>query len=172
MAQTYEPIATTTLTTAGNTVTFSSITGTYTDLILQVNNQMSGASGFKLRFNSDSGSNYSETYISGYAGSAYSGRITNGSSITNNLVYGDSVTANVFTPNIIQIQNYSNTTTYKTALWRYGSVLSAGGTTGDITGIIGLWRSTSAITSIEITPWNAVNFNSGSTFTLYGIKAA
>jgi hypothetical protein len=34
MAKTYEPIATTTLGTAAATVTFSSISGTYTDLVL------------------------------------------------------------------------------------------------------------------------------------------
>lgn len=170
MPSTYEPIATTTLGSATSSTTFSSIPSTYTDLILQVNNQMSGASGFKLRFNSDSGSNYSETYLSGYAGSAASGRLTSQSSITNNLIYGDSTTSGVFTPNIIQIQNYSNSTTNKTLLWRYGTTTAAGGN-GDVTAIVGLWRSTSAISSIEISAWNAVNFVAGSTFTLYGIKA-
>jgi hypothetical protein len=168
---TYEAIATQTLGSAASSVTFSSISGAYTDLILQVNNQMSGASGFKIRFNSDSGSNYSQTQIHGYGSSASSARITSASSIYNNLVFGDSTTANVFTPNIIQIQNYSNTTTNKTTLWRYGTTTAAGGN-GDVAAIAGLWRSTAAINAIEISAWNAVNFVAGSTFSLYGIKAA
>ena len=168
---TYVALATQTLGSAASSVTFSSISGAYTDLILQVNNQMSGASGFKIRFNSDSGSNYSQTQLAGYGTAAASGRITNASSIYNNLVYGDSTTANVFTPQIIQIQNYSNSTTYKTTLWRYGSTTGAGGN-GDVTAIVGMWRSTSAINAIEISAWNAVNFVAGSTFSLYGIASA
>jgi hypothetical protein len=168
---TYEAIAEQTLGSAAASVTFSSISGAYTDLILQVNNQMSGASGFKIRFNSDSGTNYSETSLLGYAGSANSGRASSATSIYNNLVYGDSTTSSVFTPNIIQIQNYSNTTTNKTLLWRYGTTTSAGGN-GEVGAIVGLWRSTSAINAIEISAWNAVNFVAGSTFSLYGIASA
>lgn len=171
MATTYVPLYTTTLASAAPSVTINSISAGYTDLILQVNNQMSGASGFKLRFNSDSTSTYSETFIYGTGSSAASSRVSNASSIYNNLVYGDSTTANVFTPNIIQIQNYSNSTTFKTILWRYGSTTSAGGN-GDVTAIVGLWRNTAAITSIEISAWNAVNFAAGSTFSLYGVAAA
>ena len=168
MPSTYTPIATTTLGTTSTSVTFSTISGAYTDLILQVNNQMSGASGFKLRFNADSGNNYSQTNLIGHSTTTVlSGRSSNASSITNNLVFGDSTTASVFTPNIIQIQNYSNSTTNKTLLWRYGST-----TPSEVGAIVGLWRDTSAITSIEITPWNAVNFATGCTFTLYGILAA
>jgi hypothetical protein len=172
MPSTYEPIATQTLGSAASSVTFSSISGTYTDLILQVNNQMSGASGFKLRFNSDSGSNYSETFLYGTGSAAGSGRASSQTSIYNNLIYGDSTTADIFTPNIIQLQNYSNSTTYKTVLWRYGTATGAGGSNGDVTAIVGLWRNTGAITAIEVSAWNAVNFVAGSTFTLYGIKAA
>jgi len=168
---TYVALATQTLGSAASSVTFSSISGAYTDLIVQVNNQMSGASGFKIRFNSDSGSNYSETFLYGTGSAAGSGRASSQTSIYNNLIYGDSTTANVFTPNIIQIQNYSNTTTNKTTLWRYGSTTSAGGS-GDVTAIVGLWRSTSAINAIEISAWNAVNFVAGSTFSIYGIQNA
>jgi hypothetical protein len=168
MPKTYEPISTTTLGTTSTSVTFSTISGAYTDLILQVNNQMSSASGFKLRFNSDSGSNYSQTHLIGHSTTTVvSSRTTSASSITNNLVFGDSTTADVFTPNIIQIQNYSNSTTNKTLLWRYGST-----TPSEVGAIVGLWEDTSAITAIEITPWNVVNFQTGCTFTLYGIKAA
>ncbi len=65
---------------------------------------------------------------------------------------------------IQQYQNYSNTTTYKTVLSRCSNP------TGGTLAVAGLWRSTAAITSITLTP-TAGNWLSGSTFTLYGIKA-
>lgn len=171
MAATYEPIATTTVSGSSTTaITFNSFSG-YTDLILVVNDQVSSASGIKVRFNSDTGSNYSMSTLQGYGSTASSYRTTNAASIYNNLVYGDSTTASAFTPQIMQIQNYSNSNTYKTMLWRYGSTTQAGGN-GDLAAIVGLWRNTSAITSIEVSVWNAVNFVAGTTATLYGIKAA
>ena len=67
---------------------------------------------------------------------------------------------------ICHIQNYSNATTYKTTLSRAN--------VADVTvrAIVGLWRSTNAITEIDIISSGGNNFISGSTFTLYGIKAA
>jgi hypothetical protein len=68
---------------------------------------------------------------------------------------------------IYQFMSYSNTTTYKTVLGR-SSV-----TDFRVAAIIGLWRSTSAINTVSLRCDNAsYNFTAGSTFTLYGIKAA
>ena len=66
---------------------------------------------------------------------------------------------------IINIQNYSNTTTYKTALVRYNN----GGVI--VEGIVNLWRNTAAITQIDFGNSSA-NYLAGSTFTLYGILKA
>lgn len=159
---TYSTIATTTLGAATGTVTFSSISGAYTDLVLVISGQGSagGAQGLFLRFNGDTATNYSDTELSGNGTSASSGRDTSVTGIRS--VVMDS--ANI-TTDIINIMNYSNTTTYK-------SVLVRSNTAGTLTKAgVGLWRSTSAITSIDLVmPTN--NFNIGSTFTLYGIAAA
>jgi hypothetical protein len=70
---------------------------------------------------------------------------------------------------IMDIENYSNSTTYKTTLSR---INNAGGTTGvGAEANVGLWRSTAAITSITIGGQTG-NLSTGSTFTLYGIKGA
>ena len=62
--------------------------------------------------------------------------------------------------------NYSNTTTYKTVLTR-ANIASA-----DVEAVVGLWRSTSAVNQLDVKQGGAVTFSVGSTFTLYGIKAA
>jgi hypothetical protein len=74
MAPTYEPIATTTLGTAAASITFSSIPATYTDLRLVVVAKAVSASTLDVRFNNDSGTNYSKTEISGDGSSAVSFR--------------------------------------------------------------------------------------------------
>jgi hypothetical protein len=160
---TYEPIATTTLGTAAVSVTFSSISQAYTDLVLIVNAK--GASGgdkaLAVRFNGDTGTNYSQTRISGNGTTADSDSQPNEPfmdlGLSNSTVYNS---------DIYQIMNYSNTTTYKTALGRGNladSRLRAG---------VGVWRNTAAITSVTVINGGSINFIVGSTFTLYGIKAA
>jgi hypothetical protein len=67
---------------------------------------------------------------------------------------------------IHNIQNYSNTTTFKTTVRRGGSTGS-----GMPQAEVGLWRNTSAISTILLTAGSG-NFGVGTTFTLYGIKAA
>jgi hypothetical protein len=117
-----------------------------------------------MRFNSDTGSNYSRTVLTGNGSSASSDRQTSVTSIgTDYNGYFDGSDFNQ--AKIIQIMNYSNSTTYKTCLIRSNRAQS--GTDA----IVGLWRSTSAITSITLGA-NSLNFATGSTFTLYGIKAA
>lgn len=160
VATTYEPIATTTLSSAAASVTFSSISGSYTDLVLIVNaKNTTGSQSPYLQFNSDTGSNYSETYLRGDGTTASSGRDlsqTKGYVAFLNNEWGNA---------IINIQNYSNTTTYKTIISRSArSTMTAA--------VVTLWRSTSAITSVLINADGGDTFVAGSTFTLYGIKAA
>ena len=66
---------------------------------------------------------------------------------------------------IHNVMNYANTTTYKTAIARYGTATSL------TLAQAGLWRSTAAVTSLTILVLGST-FTAGSTFNLYGIKAA
>ena len=160
---TYTPIATTTLGSATNSVSFSSIAGTYTDLVLVIGSSLStGGGNPRLQLNGNTGTNYSQTYLFGTGSSAISGRFSNF-----NHVYfgGGSGTANTQGNTIINFQNYSDTNTNKTFLIRYNDTTEAAYVN------VGMFRSTSAITSIQITT-QVGNFNSGSTFTLYGIASA
>jgi len=163
MASTYEKIATNTLSSTASSVTFSSL-GSYTDIVIvSVPSISTGSAGFRIRFNSDSGSNYSQTEIYGDGSSAASARNSNQTS--GKLTDAISPTTNFNFNSIVNVMNYSNSTTYKTFLAR-GNIAS-GGTEA----VVGLWRSTSAITSIELLPTSST-FASGSTFTLYGILKA
>lgn len=159
---TYTPIATTTLGSAAASYTFSSIPSTYTDLILVfAGSSSSAAQSLEMRFNSDTGSNYSFTGLYGTGSVA-------GSFRTSNLTYARLCNFSTGQGNAIaHIQNYSNTTTNKTILTRSND---AG---NDVIGFVNLWRSTSAITSILLQNiGGGTNIAAGSTFTLYGIASA
>ena len=160
MPGTYEPIATQTLATAAASVTFSSIPSTYTDLVLIVNAaHSSGSASTLMRYNSDSGTNYSGTRLIGNGSAASSEQTTSATQC--DIGYFNANQSN----SIVNILNYANTTTYKTCLVRAN-------TTDYVFGQVQMWRNTSAISSIFITNSSSVNYVVGSTFTLYGIKAA
>ena len=109
------------------------------------------------------GRNYSVTRLSGNGTSATSSRLSNQTYIE---IDNESFVNTTIANRILQIQNYSNTTTYKTVLGRNNN--SSNGTGA----IVGLWRSTSAITSISVFLEASGTFNAGSTFTIYGILKA
>lgn len=157
---TYTPIYTTTLGSSQSSVTLNSFSG-YTDLVLVIDGTVGSNCGIQLKFNSDSGSNYSFTRITGDGSSATSDRSSNASFME--LGYYVSTARNM---NILNIMNYSNSTTYKTVLNRANAQTVNIGSQA----YVEMWRSTSAITSILISA--SGNFSSGTTFTLWGIVAA
>jgi hypothetical protein len=156
---TYTPIATQTASGSASVITFSSIPATYTDLQLVMAAQNSDQY-CVMRLNGDSSGLYSRTTLFGNGTSATSGRASNETSW-----YPSNGSSTVIANDIIQIMNYSNTTTYKTALARMNQSFDA------TYAAVWLYRSTSAISSISLTSPTG-NWITGSTFTLYGIAAA
>jgi len=157
------PIASQTLTSAASSVTFSSIPQGYTDLVLTItgNNNQGTAYENTFTFNNDSSSSYSMTRVMGNGSTAYSQRST---SVTNGFAGWTNNQTSQMVLSINQIQNYSNSTTYKT--W-----LSKGGDSTDrVYASVGLWRNTAAITSIKIQV-EAGTYDAGSIFSIYGIQA-
>ena len=159
---TYTPIATTTLGSSQANVTFSSL-GSYTDLVLVINSKSTVNEDIYMQFNNDTGGNYSSTWIRGTGSAASSVRVSN----TTGMRLSDqgSPTTSNNTTSIIQIMNYGNASTYKTVLARSNNS-SVG-----LEAVVGMWRSTSAITSIKIYLGSGSWENAG-TFTLYGIASA
>jgi len=142
MPSTYTPIATTTLSGSPVTnVTFSSIPQTYTDLVL-VSNIIYSANGgdyISLRFNNNStNGTYAITRLT-----------ANGSTVsadggTDNKMPFYSSSTTQYVPFVAHINNYSNTTTFKTALVRLsnaGASVALG---------VGSFASTAAITQLDV----------------------
>ena len=159
MPSTYTPIATNTLGSATAGVTFSSISGTYTDLILVFVGTCAAAGNIHVQFNGDTSAKYSHTGIYGSGTVAGSGRSTASANS-----YLGTITTTIGTV-IGQFMNYFNATTYKTTLSR-ASVQGY-----EVQARVGLWQSTAAITSMYIF-CDGGNFQANSTFTLYGVKSA
>lgn len=157
MPATHEYIATTTLSSSVSTITFSSISGNYTDLVVIFRGVESTNDYNLLRFNGDTGSNYSHTEFYGDGTSVTSGHASNRTT----MYFGRGQTS----PNnkVLNIMNYSNTTTFKTTIHRNNS--------DSVGAFANVWRSTSAITSIEFSRGGGT-YDSGTTITIYGIKAA
>lgn len=162
---TYEAIATNTLASNTASVTFSSIPSTYTDLVLVCNlGGSTDGEAVTCRLNSDSGSNYSYIAVRGNGTSASSERATTQTQARISVGAGVSVNAYEMVVTT-QFNNYSNSTTHKTFMSRANR--ASNGTEASLA----LWRNTSAITTILVFLTGG-NLVSGSTFTLYGIKAA
>jgi len=98
-----------TVETAAPSITFTNISGTYTDLVI-VMSATTAADGrdFRLQFNGDTATNYSSTFMSGFT-SATSGRSSSASFIQFTNFIGTSTVDRTAT--IINVQNYANTTT-------------------------------------------------------------
>jgi hypothetical protein len=159
---TYSTIATTTLGSAQTSVSFNSFSG-YTDLVIVCDVAFGSTSNFQITFNNDGGTNYSNTILVGNGSVVNTDRQSNQSRIVMGYNGTTSGARSIYN---VSLMNYANTTTFKTALIRVGNSGS------DTIAQIGLWRSTSAITSIQFALQNGGNMNTGSTFTLYGIAAA
>jgi hypothetical protein len=165
MAITYEPIATTTLSSAAATIAFSSIPATWTDLRVVLVNK-GGTAACRLLFNTDitSSTNYSTTSLIGTGSGAASARATSGDRISLEYYGMDATIPSVYTADIF---SYAGST-YKTVLGTAAEDFNGSGSTSVR---VGLWRSTAAITAVTLLTTGTA-FQSGTTATLIGIKAA
>jgi len=174
---TYVNLGSVVVSTNGTTsdIGFGSIPQTYTDLrlVVQFRTDYSSSSVAALYFNSDSSTtNRSDTYIMYNGSSLTSGRETtvNRIQVASGPTTPYSATAtDMFGVAVIDILNYSNTTTNKTVLWRYSG--DTNGTGSTVVGV-GTVQSTTAINFVHIATYAVGNWVAGTTATLYGIAAA
>jgi len=170
---TYTPIYAQTLSATTASITFSNIPTTFTDLVLVVSPVAATGTTFPwMRFNGLSTSIYSDTHIYGIStGNGSSRRSAQSRGYIAEQVQAETTQISNI---IVHIMNYSNTTTNKTYIARNNNAASSGTYVGT-EAIVGLAQLTAPITSITIgiaSGGTDYNLASGSSFTLYGIKAA
>ena len=165
MAATYEPIATTTLTTSATGITFTSIPSTYTDLrVVWVGKLTAGGGGLRMNFNSNSSNIFSYTSMRGNGSTVLSEGSVNNSQALINYSLGAQlsfVTVDIF--------SYANTNIDKTMLATASEDFNGSGT---VNRSVNLFRSNSAINRIDIATLFGDLFVAGTTATLYGILKA
>jgi hypothetical protein len=168
---THSLIASQTLTSASTTVTFSSISQSYTDLKLIISARASNGGGYAntaINFNGSGGS-YANKLIYG---------VGTGSANTQNTVFPTSafigdipasgIYANTFSNQEIYVTNYKDTNNYKG--YYTVSVHEDNNAAAFLEADSGVWQSTAAITSMLISCGNSGQFVTNSMFSLYGIN--
>lgn len=161
-----ELIATVTLGSSAASIDFTSIPGTYTDLMVVFSGRSSstGSSAFfpaQLKFNGST-ANYTQRRMYG----------TNGATGSANDSYGvespeSNATANTFSNVIIRIPNYAGST-QKSVTIDNVSANSSALALWQIAG--GLWTQTAAITSFGLVGYSSTNLLAGTTASLYGFN--
>jgi hypothetical protein len=168
----YELIASEILGSSQTSVTFSSL-GTYSSTYKHLQIRYTGRSDgpnaddtLRVRFNSDTGSNYVFHQLGGSSTTVFSSALTSQTGTYPAQFAGSAAAANIFGSGVIDILDpYSaskNTT-----------VRGLAGITGGVNLVLlrsGLWVNTASITTITIDADTGTNLVAGSRFSLYGIR--
>lgn len=161
---TYTPLANLTLSASASSVTFSSISQAYRDLVLVVTGTSTAGDTLAVRLNNDTNaSNYFWVYMMGNGASAASGTNSgfNYWQLQNNSQFDSTNRGQA----VINIMDYSATDKHKTGLSR--SDFPAYSTEA----FASRYASTTAISTIRVFLIGGSSFAAGSTFALYGVIA-
>lgn len=155
----WTPLANTTLGANASSVTFSSISSAYRDLVVVIQGSTTSGQNIFVRFNGDStATNYNIVSLAGLGSSTGSSQTAN----ANYLNYWsnfDTSQGNL----IANVMDYVATDKQKTFLSRQNTAAVG------VEAILGRWANTSAITSVMLLA--STNFASGTSFALYGVSA-
>ena len=163
----YQSIATVTVGSGGSSsISFSSIVGTFKHLQIRIHakSSTSGDYDWSLRFNSDTGTNYTKHQVAGDGSTTFAT-----GTASQNQIPGGFLTNGAWSSSIADVLDYTSTSKNKTV-----RVLTGSDNNGD--GLVGLrsgmyFATPAAITSIQIIPTSgASGFAEYTSFALYGIK--
>ena len=166
------PIATVNVGSATSTLTFSSIPSTYKHLQIRGIMRTSRTAGpdlLSMRFNSDTGSNYSDHFLIGDGSTASTDKDVSATFINVQRSASDFNGSSIFAAYTIDILDYASTSKAKTTRALAG--YDANGS-GQVVLNSGAWyNSSTAINRIDlILPSYTTNFNQYTQFGLFGIK--
>jgi hypothetical protein len=157
------PLANLTLSAGATSVTFSSISGAYRDLILVVTGGSGSYSAFQIQFNG-SATGYTWVGMEGN-GSANAAATSTSTALEGNYNYWveDIGTSNtIYTMHLL---DYAQTDKHKHAVYRIDA-----GNTG-LGYYSGRWANTAAVTQVVVARAAGNQWRTGSTFALYGVSA-
>ena len=171
-ANSYESIATVTVGAGGSSsISFTSIPSTYKHLQIRGigrSNRAATRDQIAIRFNSDSGANYSMHELSGDGASAAAVGYANETSMGYGPIIGAaSATSGIFGGGVIDILDYTNTNK-NTTMRSLGGADTNGA--GKIALDSGAWYNTAAISTITLISATGSSFVEYSSFALYGVK--
>lgn len=165
-------IATATATGSETSLNFTSIPASWKSLHLRSTVLDAAAAGraFRVRFNSDSGTNYTILTIGGAGASLGTfGATTTSNNCIEYGYYGGSTLSGYPTISMIDVIDYANTSKLKTGKTSWGT-LSPSGNNPEVGLNTFTWNSTNAITSITVTVDSGTAFANGTIVSLYGVK--
>ena len=174
MADAYEIIESTTLTGTATSVTFSSLTTDYVHLQIRMTartalNTPPGYDYVGIQFNGDTGTNYTNAAMTAFNTTEGAEEEASNAQAKARSTACDPENAAMFGIIEVTIPSYRSTN-------QNGTVHGLGGKAGSANGFSqfggSFWNNTAAITSIVLTPGGGTNFNTGSTFTLYGLRSS
>ena len=172
---TYTLIQSQTLASSAASVTFSAIPATYTDLVLKASARSDAAGtddGITIVLNSDTSSNYSQTWISGSGSAAATNRSSSAAKFGAAgwiMIDTSGNTTNTFSNTEFYIPSY---TVAQSKPMSFDTRLENNSTLAYITTTAGLWSNTATISTILLALASGGNYVTGSSFYLYGISNA
>lgn len=173
MAITYLPIGSTLISSNTASITFSSISASYTDLIILLKAKGSGGSAYdylSIKVNGNS-SNYGNQVIAGITATATVSGPSTFTTSWNRTYFADGGTTGGTEFSLLEFYLSQYTNGYAKAANSYYVMpnMSNNGVLGS-TGM--MWNATNAITSVVIQPLNGQSFIAGTRADLYGILKA
>jgi hypothetical protein len=158
----YTALANVTLGSNTSTVTFTSISASYKDLVLVIEGRSSISENPTMRFNADTGSNYPMVNMYGN-GSTTTSATSNSAYFF--IGYGVTFDSGNRSSAIINVMDYSATDKHKAILIRDNNPGVA------TEAQAGRWANTAAVNSISCFFNFGANWTTGTTFALYGVSS-
>jgi hypothetical protein len=166
-----DALATVTVPSGGAaSIEFAGIPQGYKHLQLRVlarsGSTASGGNYLSMRFNGDSGSNYTYHALQGDGSSATAAGLASQNTVYLQRMANNNDASGIYGAMVVDLLDYSNVTKYKTV--RNLGAYDANGS-GRVYFSSSAWMNTAAVTSISIAPESST-FNQYSSFALYGVR--